>query len=343
MLIGCVVPRPIAWVVHDRRRRLRNLAPFSFQGVCGDPPTSPLSRARARAGARHGGTPRRAAGEFVVNVVDDDHAEAMNARRASTAEVESRGGRTGGGARRARQGAARGDGAHQSRVPRRPYRQIATARTASSSARSSNMKRPRRSLRRKDRPRRRRRAAAGGAARRAHYSHTHDLFEMKRPKPDYGLDAGLGSGVTAAFFDEGDVFRRAPGEAALPRAFVASTTTSLRVSPTNRREETEPPPRRPHARSRARGERGEIGHRLQSGLDDVLVALDQLAVAERLWQLRGRRLVADAQDGRRRLHDVAPLGVRARRVGMRARQAVRGWASRGRARWRPETLRCCAR
>ena len=80
LLIGCVVPRPIAWVSTLDAAGVRNLAPFSFfMSVCGDPPTVAFS-----GGPRDGDrkdTVRNAetSGEFVVNVVDDAHAEAMNA------------------------------------------------------------------------------------------------------------------------------------------------------------------------------------------------------------------------------------------------------------------------
>ena len=86
LLIGCVVPRPIAWVSTVDAAGIRNLAPFSFfMGVCGDPPTIAFS-----GGPREGNrkdTVRNAevTGEFVVNVVDDAHAEAMNATSAELA------------------------------------------------------------------------------------------------------------------------------------------------------------------------------------------------------------------------------------------------------------------
>src|SRR5690242_11589126 len=79
LLIGCVVPRPIAWVSTVGPDGVNNLAPFSFfMGVCGDPPTIAFSsgpRARDRKD-----TVRNAehTGDFVVNVVDDDRAEQMN-------------------------------------------------------------------------------------------------------------------------------------------------------------------------------------------------------------------------------------------------------------------------
>jgi flavin reductase (DIM6/NTAB) family NADH-FMN oxidoreductase RutF len=51
LLIGCVVPRPIAWVSTVDDAGVRNLAPFSFfMGVCGDPPTIAFS-----GGPREGG------------------------------------------------------------------------------------------------------------------------------------------------------------------------------------------------------------------------------------------------------------------------------------------------
>jgi flavin reductase (DIM6/NTAB) family NADH-FMN oxidoreductase RutF len=87
LLIGCVVPRPIAWVSTVSADGVNNVAPFSFfMGVCGDPPTIAFSSG-LRGGESRGGGPRRkkdtvvnieATGDFVVNVVDDDVAEPMN-------------------------------------------------------------------------------------------------------------------------------------------------------------------------------------------------------------------------------------------------------------------------
>ncbi len=85
LLIGCIVPRPIAWVSTVGADGVHNLAPFSFfMGVCSDPPTLAFSVGpRAEPGS---GVPRtkdtvrniEATGEFVVNVVDDALAERMN-------------------------------------------------------------------------------------------------------------------------------------------------------------------------------------------------------------------------------------------------------------------------
>ena len=44
LLIGCVVPRPIAWVSTVSAEGVPNLAPFSFfMGVCNEPPTIAFS------------------------------------------------------------------------------------------------------------------------------------------------------------------------------------------------------------------------------------------------------------------------------------------------------------
>ena len=80
LLIGCVVPRPIAWVSTVDGAGVRNLAPFSFfMGVCGDPPTIAFSGGPREAGRKDTVRNAEASGEFVVNVVDDAHAAAMNA------------------------------------------------------------------------------------------------------------------------------------------------------------------------------------------------------------------------------------------------------------------------
>jgi flavin reductase (DIM6/NTAB) family NADH-FMN oxidoreductase RutF len=79
LLIGCVVPRPIAWVSTVGADGIANLAPFSFfMGVCNEPPTIAFS-----SGPREGSKKDTAAnaehtGDFVVNVVDDPLAEQMN-------------------------------------------------------------------------------------------------------------------------------------------------------------------------------------------------------------------------------------------------------------------------
>ena len=85
LLIGSVVPRPIAWVSSVDAAGVRNLAPFSyFMAITHDPPTIAFSvgpRGAETTGA-HGRKDTlanvEATREFVVNVVDDALAEQMN-------------------------------------------------------------------------------------------------------------------------------------------------------------------------------------------------------------------------------------------------------------------------
>jgi flavin reductase (DIM6/NTAB) family NADH-FMN oxidoreductase RutF len=86
LLIGCVVPRPIAWVSTVSADGVNNVAPFSFfMGVCNDPPTIAFSAGPRGVESRTGAGGKKdtvqnleATGGFVVNVVDDRLAEQMN-------------------------------------------------------------------------------------------------------------------------------------------------------------------------------------------------------------------------------------------------------------------------
>jgi flavin reductase (DIM6/NTAB) family NADH-FMN oxidoreductase RutF len=82
LLTGSILPRPIGWISSVDERGNPNLAPFSFFNVvCSNPPTvvfCPMIR------GMDGQTKDtlnnvRATGEFVVNIVSEDLAEAMNA------------------------------------------------------------------------------------------------------------------------------------------------------------------------------------------------------------------------------------------------------------------------
>jgi len=85
LLISSVVPRPIAWVSSVDAHGVRNLAPFSyFMAITDDPPTIAFS-CSARGAGKEGAWGKKdtlrnieATGEFVVNIADDDRAEAMN-------------------------------------------------------------------------------------------------------------------------------------------------------------------------------------------------------------------------------------------------------------------------
>lgn len=83
-LIGCIVPRPIAWVSTISETGVPNLAPFSyFTGVSVNPPTICFSPMRKRDGsAKDTLVNIEAIPEFVVNVVPASLAEAMNSTAA---------------------------------------------------------------------------------------------------------------------------------------------------------------------------------------------------------------------------------------------------------------------
>ena len=80
VLTGVVVPRPIAFVSSISAEGLINLAPYSFfNAVAYYPPTLVFSSSRFAADKRKDTLSNiEATGEYVVNVVVDDIAEAMN-------------------------------------------------------------------------------------------------------------------------------------------------------------------------------------------------------------------------------------------------------------------------
>ena len=79
LLISSVVPRPIAWVSSLDGAGVANLAPFSyFMAITAEPPTIAFSCSPREGGKKDTLRNVESAGEFVVNVVDDDRAEQMN-------------------------------------------------------------------------------------------------------------------------------------------------------------------------------------------------------------------------------------------------------------------------
>jgi flavin reductase (DIM6/NTAB) family NADH-FMN oxidoreductase RutF len=79
LLIGCVVPRPIAWVSSLGDDGVPNLAPFSFfMAVCNDPPTVAFSSGRRAGNKKDTVRNIEHTQDFVVNLVDDALAEQMN-------------------------------------------------------------------------------------------------------------------------------------------------------------------------------------------------------------------------------------------------------------------------
>jgi flavin reductase (DIM6/NTAB) family NADH-FMN oxidoreductase RutF len=81
LMIGSIVPRPIAFVSSLSSEGIRNLAPYSFfNGVCSNPPTI-LFCTVVRSDGHRKDTLQNvvATKEFVVNIVSEDFAEQMNA------------------------------------------------------------------------------------------------------------------------------------------------------------------------------------------------------------------------------------------------------------------------
>lgn len=81
LLTGSIVPRPIAWVSTVSADGIPNLAPYSFfNAVCSNPPTLLFCPGVRSADENPKDTYRNvlATREFVVNLVDENTAEAMN-------------------------------------------------------------------------------------------------------------------------------------------------------------------------------------------------------------------------------------------------------------------------
>jgi flavin reductase (DIM6/NTAB) family NADH-FMN oxidoreductase RutF len=80
-IIRCVAPRPIAWVSTISREGVTNLAPFSFfTAISSVPPTLCFvpGRREDTGGKKDTLLNIEATGDFVINVVTEDLAEAMN-------------------------------------------------------------------------------------------------------------------------------------------------------------------------------------------------------------------------------------------------------------------------
>jgi flavin reductase (DIM6/NTAB) family NADH-FMN oxidoreductase RutF len=97
LLIGLVIPRPIAWVSTWSENGVANCAPFSFFNVISEePPLCILSFNRRSDGAmKHTLKNIRRTGEFVVNLADEGTANAMQLSSAEIPEAESEFARSG--------------------------------------------------------------------------------------------------------------------------------------------------------------------------------------------------------------------------------------------------------
>lgn len=92
LLIGLVIPRPIAWISTRSENGVANCAPFSFFNVFSeDPPLCVVGiNPRESDGAmKHSLKNVRRTGEFVVNLVDEAMANAMHLSSAELPEDES--------------------------------------------------------------------------------------------------------------------------------------------------------------------------------------------------------------------------------------------------------------
>jgi flavin reductase (DIM6/NTAB) family NADH-FMN oxidoreductase RutF len=80
LLVSTVTPRPIAWVVSQDAQGVLNAAPFSFFNVfSGNPPVVGIGIASKKPGqAKDSRANIRETGQFVVNLVSEENAEAMN-------------------------------------------------------------------------------------------------------------------------------------------------------------------------------------------------------------------------------------------------------------------------
>ncbi len=79
LFISVVVPRPIGWISSIGADGTRNLAPFSFfNAVGGTPPTVMVSIGRRAGELKDTLRNIQETGQFVVNIVDEDHVAAMN-------------------------------------------------------------------------------------------------------------------------------------------------------------------------------------------------------------------------------------------------------------------------
>ncbi len=88
LLIGLIVPRPIAWVSTRGKDGVNNLAPYSFfNAFSADPPVVGFAPSRKVDGDHRKDTLRNVedSGVFVVNIVNEAMAEAMNQSAADVA------------------------------------------------------------------------------------------------------------------------------------------------------------------------------------------------------------------------------------------------------------------
>ena len=85
VMTGAIVPRPIGWISTVDRNGVRNLAPYSmFTAVCAKPPTVVFRPSYQEPRFQEKDTYRNiaASGEFVINFVNEETVQAMDATAA---------------------------------------------------------------------------------------------------------------------------------------------------------------------------------------------------------------------------------------------------------------------
>ena len=85
LMVGMIVPRPIAFVSSLDENGVNNLAPFSYFTACSSNPPAVCFSTTVRTGSipfKDTLSNVRATGEFVVNIVSEEFAEKMNATSA---------------------------------------------------------------------------------------------------------------------------------------------------------------------------------------------------------------------------------------------------------------------
>ena len=80
LMIGSIIPRPIAFVATTNNEKINNIAPFSyFNGVCSNPPTIMFAPARRGWDGKEKDTlvNIRQTKEFTINIVSESFAQQM--------------------------------------------------------------------------------------------------------------------------------------------------------------------------------------------------------------------------------------------------------------------------
>src|ERR1700754_4924050 len=79
LMMGCIVPRPIAWVTSMSKDGVVNAAPFSaFCSVSTDPPMVGINIGRRGAGLKDTARNIAASKEYVVNIADETLVEKLH-------------------------------------------------------------------------------------------------------------------------------------------------------------------------------------------------------------------------------------------------------------------------